>query len=197
MGSSKKSLAFAAHRVCDGKDVVDHEEGAVENAKNALLDGRDLFLRGEDLLPDGKGLFFCDEDLLGRGKHLSLRGEDLLPRGKHLFVFKHDALRLWKDVVSAPKHLRPNEGKANRHYEDARRRTNDFLREAPANGHPLPHDMPPGTELRQSRSWLFSELSSPLASEFSLEICRPASRSRVKHYKSHAICALKVLSSIF
>jgi hypothetical protein len=134
-------LAFAEHRVCDGKDLVDHEEGAVGNAKNALLDGRDLFLRGEDLLPDGKGLFVCDEDLLHDGKHL--------------FVFKHDALRLWKDVVSAPKHPRPNEGKANRHYEDARRRTNDFLREAPANGHPLPHDMPPGTELRQSQAGCF------------------------------------------
>jgi len=89
-------------------------------------------------------------------------GEDLLHDGKHLFVFKHDALRLWKDVVSAPKHPRPNEGKANRHYEDARRRTNDFLREAPANGHPLPHDMPPGTELRQSQAGCFR--SSPARS---------------------------------
>lgn len=32
--------------------------------------------------------------------------------------------------------------------------------------------------------------SSPLASEFSLEIRRPASRASVKHYKSHAIYAL-------
>jgi hypothetical protein len=149
-------LAFAEHRVCDGKDVVDHEEGAVGNAKNALLDGRDLFLRGEDLLPDGKGLF--------------LRGEDLLHDGKHLFVCKHDALRRWKDFVSAPKHIRQNTGKANRRGEDARGRTNDFLREAPANGcHPLPHDMPPGTELRQSQAGCFRS-SSPLASLLIQEI---------------------------
>jgi hypothetical protein len=39
--------------------------------------------------------------------------------------------------------------------------------------------------------------SSPLASEFILEIRRPACRARVKHSKIYAICALKAVSSIF
>ena len=84
----------------------------------------------------------CNKDgRRGAGRFLR-DGKDLVRRGKHLFVCKHDAFSRWKDLVSVPKHPRPNAGKACR-------RTNDFLREAPTNGRdPLPRVTPVRTGAR-------------------------------------------------